>query len=253
MNVGAARVVLRERTVLEVADLAGRFLARFARPFAWLSLTVLAPALALTYSAALLWGWGTAWLLAFASLPLLRGPFVVLASRLVFEDEVRARSVLGPGLRGGAALSLLRVPLAVLALFAFLPGIWFGWATVFCEDVLHLERARLGAAVRRSQSLAMASGGDAIFGALLAAVGHGAAVLSGEVAGHVLATDLLQLAAPESLFRAGGSPFALASFFAAVPWLATFRFLLYLDVRTRTEGWDVQARFYALRAREDGP
>ena len=34
-----------------------------------------------------------------------------------------------------------------------------------------------------------------------------------------------------------------------VPFAATCRFLLYINARTRTEGWDVQTRFAAIAAR----
>jgi hypothetical protein len=37
--------------------------------------------------------------------------------------------------------------------------------------------------------------------------------------------------------------------FAQVPYLATARFFLYLNVRTRAEGWDIQTRFAAIAAR----
>jgi hypothetical protein len=60
--------------------------------------------------------------------------------------------------------------------------------------------------------------------------------------------DLLEIKAPASLFVAGGSALGLLSFWAFVPFGATCRFLLYINVRTRTEGWDVQTRFAAIAA-----
>ncbi|CAN5747553.1 hypothetical protein BH11MYX4_BH11MYX4_30880 [soil metagenome] len=36
-----------------------------------------------------------------------------------------------------------------------------------------------------------------------------------------------------------------------IPYVATARFFIYLNVRTRVEGWDVQTRFAALAARND--
>ena len=38
---------------------------------------------------------------------------------------------------------------------------------------------------------------------------------------------------------------------AFVPYAATVKFLLYLNVRTRAEGWDVQTRFAALARRAE--
>jgi hypothetical protein len=53
-----------------------------------------------------------------------------------------------------------------------------------------------------------------------------------------------------SLYDDGGSTFALAGFFASIPYVASTRFLGYVDRRTRREGWDIQVRFAALAQRE---
>jgi hypothetical protein len=34
-----------------------------------------------------------------------------------------------------------------------------------------------------------------------------------------------------------------------IPYVATARFLAYLDLRTRSEGWDIQTRFAAIALR----
>ena len=57
------------------------------------------------------------------------------------------------------------------------------------------------------------------------------------------------------MFREGGSWLALAGWWSALPLLATARFFVYLDIRTRSEGWDIQTRFAAIAARvaEESP
>jgi hypothetical protein len=49
----------------------------------------------------------------------------------------------------------------------------------------------------------------------------------------------------------GGSYLAIAGYFISVPWAAAGRFLVYVDDRTRQDGWDVQVRLMALE--EGGP
>ena len=53
------------------------------------------------------------------------------------------------------------------------------------------------------------------------------------------------------MWTEGGGVLATLGLFAAVPYLATARFFLYLNVRTRAEGWDIQTRFAAIAARAD--
>jgi len=59
-------------------------------------------------------------------------------------------------------------------------------------------------------------------------------------------TTTSRLARPADALLRGGSWFALCGFFLAVPFLATARFLAYIDGRTRREAWDVQLRFTEL-------
>ena len=58
---------------------------------------------------------------------------------------------------------------------------------------------------------------------------------------------VLQLGHPTGeLFEHGGSGFAVLGALLAVPLAAAMRFLGYIDLRTRKEGWDIQLRFVAL-------
>ena len=55
------------------------------------------------------------------------------------------------------------------------------------------------------------------------------------------------------LFVEGGSAYALLGFFLSVPVVSAARFLQYIDVRTRKEGWDIQLRFTAIAAEAEQP
>jgi hypothetical protein len=62
-----------------------------------------------------------------------------------------------------------------------------------------------------------------------------------------LVSDVLQLGKPfGSLWADRFSPFALAGLMLSYPYAATARFLLYVDARTRSDGWDIQLRFMAI-------
>ena len=70
------------------------------------------------------------------------------------------------------------------------------------------------------------------------------------MAGRELLGSLFEVRPPPSIFREGVSTLALLGFWMVLPLRATTRFFVYLDIRTRTEGWDIQTRFAALAARE---
>ena len=100
--------------------------------------------------------------------------------------------------------------------------------------------------------LTSAQSGQAVIAALSLLVLHAGATFLGDDVGRTVVSDVLQFREPESLWSAGGSSLALIGFWLFVPYVATARFFVYLDLRTRSEGWDIQTRFaaIALRARE---
>ena len=71
----------------------------------------------------------------------------------------------------------------------------------------------------------------------------------GDQLGNAVVSVGLQLGKPTGdLFTDGGSAFAVLGALLAVPVAAAARFLGYIDLRTRKEGWDIQLRFMALVA-----
>jgi hypothetical protein len=71
------------------------------------------------------------------------------------------------------------------------------------------------------------------------------------VIGDALSADVLQLGRPLGhLWADGGSGFAVAGALLAVPVAAAARFLGYIDLRTRKEGWDIQLKFMAIAEAE---
>ena len=251
-----ARVAFRDRPVVDVLDLALRFMTSHGRRYAVISLFAVVPPLAISIAAGRAWGWEWGWAFAIALGAIAQTPFTMLASRLVFEDEVSTKSVLREAIPKSIAMTFARL-LAVSLIVAgtsicVLPGIYALAALWFLTEVMLLERAPLSFALTRSSKIATASAGDVFVGFFLLGAITAAAAILADVAGRTVIEEVLQFRPPASLFVDGGSVLALVGFFVAMPYVATARFFTYLNVRTRAEGWDIQTRFAAIAAREAG-
>ena len=122
---------------------------------------------------------------------------------------------------------------------------------VFVHEASLLEGAAPVAAMQRASRFVKGRAWTT-FGLLsMLLVGQAGALLIGELLGQSLLDDVLQLGKPfGSLFDGGGSPFAILGLLVSVPFVATARFLQYIDTRTRSDGWDVQVRFLAIASKE---
>jgi hypothetical protein len=246
-------VVLRERSILDVIDLALRFLVAEKRAYAKLAVLVLVPAFAASWAFASMAGWAWGWIGALAVAMVAEVPFTVLASRLVFAEEVRVGHVLAAALRVMPRLvvvkalhaTMLAVSGTVLGAAAF----WVGPITLFVSEVVVLEQGGIGGAFGRSQRLVNTQFGEGFLGWILLGLAPALAAVVGDLVGRAAVEEGLQFRPPPSLWDAGGSWLALVGFWLFVPAGATARFFLYLNLRTRSEGWDIQTRFAAIAAR----
>jgi hypothetical protein len=256
MDVMRARVELRERPLLDVLDLSVRFCVEHAWPYARLSLVVVLPSFAASWFAARLAGWWAGWAVAAALTSFASAPFVALASRLVFADTVKVREVLGVALRGTPRLLLLRflqwIAMAASILMAGAPWLWVGTVTLFTVEVLVLEQAKLDAALGRAMRIANAHFGPVLLAMILLGLAPLLTAVLADLAGREALQTILEVNPPPSMFRVGWSWLALAGWWSIVPLTATAHFFVYLDVRTRTEGWDIQTRFAEIAARSLG-
>ncbi|HZS38306.1 MAG TPA: hypothetical protein VFF06_15820 [Polyangia bacterium] len=267
MNLRKARVVLRLRSLTDILDLALRVAVENGRTYRKLGFALLVPAfaacLALRYLAD--WTWWAIWPTAIALATLAQGAFTVATGQLLFDDAAPARTLLARFAKNLPryffALLLTRcVPLALLfttslthvnpvaALFLLLSGLLLvRWA--FVHEAVLLEGAGAGEAARRSSRILKRHGG-AVMGLLFWSLGAQLAfVLGAELIGQGVVEYVFQLGQPfGALFSDGGSLFALGGLFLSVPYLATARFLQYIDLRTRKEGWDIQLKFTAIQA-----
>ena len=255
LDVIRARVVFRDRAFIDVLDLALRFMTVHVRLYARIAGVVLLPAIAVTYSVAWLGGWVAGWacavVLGFAA----QVPFTVVASRVVFQEKVRAREVLRAALGELPRILVMRVlwagAVGLAALLVVAPAGWVATVFGFTNEVMLLERAPIGQSFGRSNRVASSSLPDAILGLLVALAVPLLGVLLADLGGRQTLAELFQFRPPASAFTEGGSLLALVGWFGVIPYVATARFFIYLNVRTRVEGWDVQTRFAALAARND--
>lgn len=255
LDVMRARVAFRDRAFIDVMDLALRFITVHARIYGRVALVVLVPAIALTYGVAYLAGWVAAWVVALVLAFAAQVPFTVLASRVVFQERVRAREVLRAALGDLPRILVMRVlwisAVALSSLIFVAPAGWVATVFGFTNEVMLLERAPIGQAFTRSNRVASSSLPEAMLGLLLAMTVPLLGILLADVGGRQLIGELFQFRAPASVFSENGSLLALVGWFGVVPYVATARFFVYLNVRTRVEGWDVQTRFAALASRAE--
>lgn len=256
MDLMRARVALRERPLLDIVDLAVRFSAAHAAPFARLSLVVLVPGFLASWGAGELWGWWAAWAAAVVFGAFATAPFVALASKLVFADAVRVRDALRaataalPRLAGIRFVELLALALSV-SCSSGLAWIYAGTVLLFTTEVAVLEGGPVGGSISRSQRIANGNFGGAsgaMFLLLFAPVG---AAMLADAAGREVLGTVLEIKPPASMFSVGGSWLALLGWWALLPLASVLRFFVYLDIRTRTEGWDIQTRFAEIAARAE--
>lgn len=257
MNLADARVVLRTRGEAEILDLAALWCFTADRwLYARLAAVVLLPSLGVCIAARWFgeWSWPAVWGLAIGLATVSQGVFTIATSRALFDRQVAARAVLGQFARRlPSYLGALVITRGILVVAAFtlvlLPSAWVRVAMVHEASLLEAS-APITASERawriardRSTELALLLGGLGL------AIGVG--VVAVELLGHGLVDFVLQLGKPVGeLWQDGGSLYALVGFHVAIPYVAVARFLGYVDLRTRGDGWDIQLRFMALAAEQ---
>jgi hypothetical protein len=249
LNLGDANVVLRPRNTLESVDLTLLFLTRLGgRRYLALCALVLAPAFAAcTFCKfAFEWRWSAAWLLAVPLGLWLQGIFTLAAGDLMFSEQLEPRGVLRRFWASfGVYTGLMFFTRLGMALAASTLVLW-PWAWMrytFLPEALLLEGLPTWRASARASRLMEGSAGQRIALFLSAPLMLAAGVFAAQVLGEAVVHDTLQLQLPwGDLLSDGGSLYALAGWFVAIPVVTTLRFLRYIDARTRADAWDVQVR-----------
>ena len=261
MNLGDSAVVLRPRTISEIADLAFRVCFSVAfRLYLLLSLFTLLPALVLCLSLHY-WAdltWAQVWLVAILVAPFVEAVYSIAVSQLMFSPALGPKPVFALmrkrfwSLVWSLVIRAVGGLIGLLTIFILMPFVFI--RLLLLDEACLLEGLSGNRAYERSHRLVenRGSGSGFLMVLLLATIRIGGVILT-ELMCDGLVGDLLQLGRPFGwLFRDGGSPASLAGFFLAVPLVATVRFLYYIDSRTRADGWDIQLRFHGIRLRAEG-
>jgi len=248
VNLLAARVVLRQRSLADSLDLALPFCLANKRPLGVLATVMLAPiaAVLVFLRVGKHWHWPALWLLCAGASLMVEGAFTVALGELLFKPpaEARVRTYVARFLRRLPGLlwaTLLRGVAIVCTFTVLAPG------SIFVPEAMLLEGAPFSRAWSRSRALARNRGG-VCFGIWLATLTLPVVgAVSMDLLCNTIVGFVLQLGRPAGeLWTDGGSGFAVLGALLAVPVAAAVRFLGYVDLRTRKEGWDIQLRFVAL-------
>ena len=254
MNPEHLQVEIKARSPGETVALAARMVQHRPGPFVGAWAFHAAGIVALGHLAlgvfGLSWGWAACLVLLIQ--PVFSLPMVTTAGHLVFSPRVSVRTIASTTLRRGPVFLLLffanrLMTLVGLSLF-LVPGLYLWRASWFLAPIVALEGASARASLRRGRRFAMgyhahvvghAFNAGLTVGYLSLAFGSVAHFLVVRVFGQsfVLLADLPRV---QDLYY----PYvALAGFALAAPFVTLAWFFVYLDVRIRKEGWDLEIAF----------
>lgn len=248
MNPNQCTVVLRPRSPFEVFDLVLLYLRANHRSLLRLwALVVLPPWVMLALPCWWLGGhWGILFLVLVV-LPLLQGPFTVLGGHLLFNDDLGSLQALrrawAPQMLLAGAMSAVVGAVVLLMSCGFGSMVWLP-ASAFVPECLLLERVPFARALQRSRVLCVGHVGAALVASVSRFWLTVWGALVAELGGQLIVANGLQLGTPfGSVLEGQVTPFVLFGILAMQPLHALYRLLLYIDVRTRVEGWDLQVAF----------
>ncbi|HLA84554.1 MAG TPA: hypothetical protein VJL29_07150 [Thermoguttaceae bacterium] len=269
MQLDNTRIVVRERSFLEILDLAlhvirwraGSLAVALAAgivPFALLNVYLLSGLQEPVED----WSFSPGYLfylvmLVLWEIPLATAPATLFLGQAVFERRPSARRVAGDFFRSLPQLTLYQVLLRGILLWLFIPWIWLFSQYVFLNEVILLERNPLRqrspakpSTERRCRALHGGVGGE-LFVRWMGAVALGGMVLLSLLGAIGFVEGLLvgRWEIENALFTHGFH----AAMWLVVGFFTVVRFLSYLDVRIRREGWEVELIMRAESQRLAGP
>lgn len=185
--------------------------------------------------------------LIFVEAPLATAPLTLYLSRILFVAKPSSREIFSTYLGCLPQLFLFQVLIrGILAVFCFIPVVFTYWIAPFLNEIILLERGQVGQVYRRSSDLhrGMAT---LIIGRWAASLGFGLVLFFALWFGFLALRDLFIVQAD---FEHSGEVMGLRFLMPAALWLvmslfAVIRFLSYLDLRIRREGWEIELRMRA--------
>jgi hypothetical protein len=253
MRLGDLQVEIKQRSVGQSVALATRLLQRRSGQVvrAWLLGTI---PLSLLFGL-LLWldmdrFW--LWVTAVSTASLFTIPMVTTVGYLMFTENITLATTLRESLRATptfvAAMIAMRALTAAGALIALVPGFFVWRWSWFLAPVVVLERTPLKVSLRRARRFA-----DGFHGVVMThLLNIGTLLVFWSIciatALHFFVKIIGMTVAPVGdlvLFADYPHVLGLIGFAVAVPFTALCWFFVYLDVRTRKEGWDLEISFRA--------
>lgn len=275
MNLDHLTLAVRERTLGELCDLALLLVRRHLRDLSMLAAIGAAPWIILNVVLMQVLpdrDWlGLAWLVVFMLLqaPLATAPITAYLGEAMFAHQVQprqalaaCRAVAGPLLLM-ATLRAMLIAVPVLLFSAMgdgLPGLLLLFLLMFFPmhwgEVLLLERQPLRSGFKRANQLMAAWRSEAVTHLIVSGllIVGGVIMLTvavSEVA-NLLVWRLIEYDEWWSWFRPQESLLPLLLPWPFIAYLAVVRFLAYIDVRTRREGWEVELDLRRAGRRIDG-
>lgn len=258
MNPGDLQVEIKARPAGETVALAARMVQHRPGPFigAWAFHALGTVAFGHLLLVTLGWHWG--WGLLFVPLvaPVFSLPMIATAGHLVFSPRVAFGTVARTTLRRGFPFLLLFLVNRLVTLIGLaalvVPGLFLWRASWFLGPIVVLEGSSMGASFRRGRRFAVGFHGHVLGHALnvallqiylWVALATLAWFMTVKVFGQTF-TSLAELPQHDLFYPYLG----LVGFALAVPFVTLVWFFVYLDVRIRKEGWDLEIAFRARAA-----
>lgn len=258
MNLEELQVEIRARTPGETVAMAARMLQ--VRPGPHLAAWAFSSAGTIALGHLLLGVWGVHWGWALAIIPLLAPvlslPMIATVGHLVFSPKVSFGTVAATTIKRGLPYLLLFIInrlLTLIGLAVFIvPGLYLWRASWFLGPIVALEGSSMGASFRRGRRFAAGFHGHVASHAFNAALLVGYLTLAFVSLVHLLVVEVFGLTfdvlAELPVYELYPPYLVLVGFALALPFCTLAWFFVYLDVRIRKEGWDLELSFRARAA-----
>jgi hypothetical protein len=245
MNIDRTTIVVRERKLPELYDLALLVIRRHFWALSLLALVGCGPFVVLNWwllaghDDEAWWTWYPCLLLIALEGPFATAPIAAYLGTALFDEEPRVGAALLQGLARWWALLLFGLYRGLLAVFPLLLVLYPPHAAEVCV----LERQTLGATWRRANALRTVWSTEWVTHLLIAgpllAIGLMCLIDAVQmISSLLLHADLLGEDQALTSYIPGASIAPHLAAWLVMSYLAVVRFLSYIDLRTRREGWE---------------
>jgi hypothetical protein len=256
------QVEIRPRTTGQTVAIAARLLQHRPGPLLVAGALYVVPTLALALGL-LLWlevnPWWV-WVITLLVAPLFSLPLTSAVGLLVFAPRVTFREMISMSLRRTFPFAVLFFLLRAAALIGLaalvVPGLYILRISWFLGPIVLLEQSPLGTSLRRARRFAIGYHGHVLGHAVNTGAVLGYAAVAWAALLYFVAVSLVGQAveaiAPVAEYVHSTHLLGLIGLALALPLATLIWFFVYLDVRIRKEGWDLEIAFRARAAQLEG-